>query len=230
MTAKNGISSVELGRRLGVKAADGLGREAQDHGNGDGAARGGDAAYGAGRDGRRLSRRGALRRLSGAAARRARRQDKRGGNVSTSPEGRPRKLKLAPVKRLPHSARSRVAPSLAGPRRGGCDGRLGLLDAHSTRSPAAIRQFRTESPRADRRPASRFDSNGSIRRSATSSARSPAYLLRKLGPDHAGREWSRQFRLVGYNRRSINSSTMIPRFVHSAVRTEPMPYRLLIAR
>ena len=54
------------------QAADGLGREAQDHG-GDGAARGGDAAYGAGRDGRRLSRRGALRRQAGPAARRARR-------------------------------------------------------------------------------------------------------------------------------------------------------------
>ena len=40
VTAKNGVSSVELGRRLGGQAADGLGHEAQDHG-GDGAARGG---------------------------------------------------------------------------------------------------------------------------------------------------------------------------------------------
>ncbi len=49
---------------------------------------------------------------------------------------------------------------------------------------------------------------------------------RKLGPDHAGRylasfAWR-------YNRR-YQLETMIPRFVHSAARTEPMPYRLLIA-
>ena len=48
----------------------------------------------------------------------------------------------------------------------------------------------------------------------------------KLGPDHAGRylasfAWR-------YNRR-YQLQTMIPRFVHSAARTQPMPYRLLIA-
>ena len=40
----------------------------------------------------------------------------------------------------------------------------------------------------------------------------------KLGPDHAGR----------YNRR-YQLQTMIPRFVHSAARTQTMPCRLLIA-
>ena len=72
VTAKNGISSVELGRRLGVKQPTAwavkhkiMAVMAR--------ARGGDGAYGAGRDGRRLSRRGALRRQAGAAARRARR-------------------------------------------------------------------------------------------------------------------------------------------------------------
>ena len=49
---------------------------------------------------------------------------------------------------------------------------------------------------------------------------------RQLGPDHAGRylasfAWR-------YNRR-YQLQTMIPRFVHSAARTQPMPYRLLIA-
>ena len=49
---------------------------------------------------------------------------------------------------------------------------------------------------------------------------------RKLGPDHAGRylasfAWR-------YNRRH-QLQTMIPRFVHSAARTEPIPYGLLIA-
>ena len=49
---------------------------------------------------------------------------------------------------------------------------------------------------------------------------------RKLGPDHAGRylasfAWH-------YNRR-YQLQTMIPRFVHSAARNQPMLYRLLIA-
>ena len=49
---------------------------------------------------------------------------------------------------------------------------------------------------------------------------------RKLGPDHAQRylasfAWR-------YNRR-YQLNTMIPRFVHSAARNQPMPYRLLIA-
>ena len=49
---------------------------------------------------------------------------------------------------------------------------------------------------------------------------------RKLGPDHAERylasfAWR-------YNRR-YQLQTMIPRFVHSAARNQPMPYRLLIA-
>ena len=76
------------------QAADRLDHEAQDHG-GDGAARGRHAAVGAGGDGRCLPRR------------RARRRGKRGRGapgktpfvaaVSTSPEGRPRKVKLVPV-------------------------------------------------------------------------------------------------------------------------------------
>ena len=49
---------------------------------------------------------------------------------------------------------------------------------------------------------------------------------RKLGPDHAGRylasfAWRYKWR--------YQLQTMIPRFVHSAARTQPLPYRLLIA-
>ena len=49
---------------------------------------------------------------------------------------------------------------------------------------------------------------------------------RKLGPDHAQRylasfAWR-------YNRR-YQLNTMIPRFVHSAARTQPIPYQALIA-
>ena len=49
---------------------------------------------------------------------------------------------------------------------------------------------------------------------------------RKLGPNHADRylasfAWR-------YNRR-FQLQTMIPRFIHSAARTQPLPYRALIA-
>ena len=49
---------------------------------------------------------------------------------------------------------------------------------------------------------------------------------RKIGPNHAQRylasfAWR-------YNRR-YQVQTMIPRFVHSAARTNPVPYRSLIA-
>ena len=68
--------------------------EAQDHG-GDGAARGRHAAVGAGGDGRCLPRRRARRRQAGPW--RAGQDALRGGGLH-SPEGRPRKVKLVPVK------------------------------------------------------------------------------------------------------------------------------------
>ena len=74
------------------QAADGLGREAQDHG-GDGAARGGRRLRGGSRWTTPISA-GCAPAASGAAARRARRP--RGGGLDQS--RRPRKLKLVPVK------------------------------------------------------------------------------------------------------------------------------------
>ena len=53
-----------------------------------------------------------------------------------------------------------------------------------------------------------------------------AGTYRKLGPDHAG-HYLASF-AWRYNRR-YQLETMISRFVQSAARTEPMPYRLLIA-
>ncbi len=49
---------------------------------------------------------------------------------------------------------------------------------------------------------------------------------RKLGPDHAERY------LVSFawcHNRRCQLQTMIPRFIHSAARTNPMPYQALIA-
>ena len=85
VTAKNGISSVELGRRLGVKQPTAwavkhkiMAVMAR--------ARGGDGAIGAGRDGRRLSRRGALRRQAGLP-RRGGQNALRGGRSRPVPRG-----------------------------------------------------------------------------------------------------------------------------------------------
>ena len=106
------------------QAADGLGREAQDHG-GDGAARGGDGTYGAGGDGRRLSRRGALRRQAGP--RRGGQDALRGGGLDQS-RGAPAQAEAGAGQGLPQARDRARRQALAGPRSGGCDGRPGLLE------------------------------------------------------------------------------------------------------
>ena len=210
VTAKNGISSVELGRRLGVKQPTAwavkhkimavmarregetplTGRVEMD-----------DAYLGGVRSGGKRGR-GAAGKTPFVAA------------VSTSPEGRPAQAEAGAGQGLPQARDRAWRQALAGPRRGGCDGRLGLLEAHSTRSPAAIRQ--SAPGRADRRPAWRHSNGVNTMLGNIKCAITGTY--RKLGPDHAGRylvsfAWR-------YNRR-YQLETMIPRFVHSAARTEP---------
>ena len=180
VTAKNGISSVELGRRLGVKQPTAwavkhkimavmarregetrlTGRVEMD-----------DAYLGGVRSGGKRGR-GAAGKTPFVAA------------VSTSPEGRPRKLKLAPVKGFRKREIARGAKHWLAPGAAVVTDGLGCWSAPITGT------------------------------------------YRKLGPDHAGRylasfAWR-------YNRR-YQLQTMIPRFVHSAARTQPLPYRLLIA-
>ena len=110
-------------------------------------ARGGDTAYGAGGDGRRLcsaecapaaSSRGAAGKTPFVAA------------VSTSPEGRPRKLKLAPVKgfrkrEIARGAKHWLAPGVAVVTDG--------LGCWSALDEAACSHRRSAPGRADRRPA-----------------------------------------------------------------------------
>ncbi len=141
--------------------------------------------------------------------------------VSTSREGRPRKLKLAPVKgfrkrEIARGAKHWLAPGAAVVTDGlGC---WSALDEIACSHQA----IRTRSGRQAARMAPFKWVNttlGNIKCAITGT-------YRKLGPDHAGRylasfAWR-------YNRR-YQLETMIPRFVHSAARTEPMPYRLLIA-
>ena len=120
VTAKNGISSVELGRRLGVKQPTAW---AVKHKIMAVMARreGETRAYGAGGDGRYL---GGVR-SGGKRGRGAAGKTPFVAAVSTSPEGRPRKLKLEGLPQARDRARRQA---LAGPRSGGRDGRPGLLE------------------------------------------------------------------------------------------------------
>ena len=233
VTAKNGISSVELGRRLGVKQPTAwavkhkimavmarregetrlTGRVEMD-----------DAYLGGVRSGGKRGR-GAAGKTPFVAA------------VSTSPEGRPGKLKLAPVKGFRKREIARGAKHWLAPGkptlRGGLpvtDG-LGCWKAHSTtQPPAAIAKSRSDPDRvgptgAHHSPA-RMASFKWVNTTLGNIKSAITGTYRKLGPDHAGRylasfAWR-------YNRR-YQLQTMIPRFVHSAARTQPMPYRLLIA-
>ena len=150
VTAKNGISSVELGRRLGVKQPTAwtmkhkimavMARREADTPL-SGRVEMDDAYLGGARSGGKRGR-GAAGKTPFVEA------------VSTSPEGRPRKLKLVP-QGLPQ-ARDRAWRQALAPRSSGCDGPW-AAGAHSTRSPAATR--RSAPGRADRRPAGRR-SNG----------------------------------------------------------------------
>ena len=217
VTAKNGISSVELGRRLGVKQPTAwavkhkimavmarregetrlTGRVEMD-----------DAYLGGVRSGGKRGR-GAAGKTPFVAA------------VSTSPEGRPRKLKLAPVKGFRKREIARGAKHWLAPGAAVVTDGLGCWSALDEAA-CSHQAIRTGSGRQAARMASFKWVNttlGNIKSAITGT-------YRKLGPDHAGRylasfAWR-------YNRR-YQLQTMIPRFVHSAARTQPLPYRLLIA-
>ena len=141
--------------------------------------------------------------------------------VSTSPEGRPRKLKLAPVKGFRKREIARGAKHWLAPGAAVVTDGLGCWSALDEAA-CSHQAIRTGSGRQAARMASFKWVNttlGNIKSAITGT-------YRKLGPDHAGRylasfAWR-------YNRR-YQLQTMIPRFVHSAARTQPLPYRLLIA-
>ena len=217
VTAKNGISSVELGRRLGVKQPTAWAVKhkimaVMARREGETALTGrvemDDAYLGGVRSGGKRGR-GAAGKTPFVAA------------VSTSPEGRPRKLKLAPVKGFRKREIARGAKHWLAPGAAVVTDGLGCWSALDEAA-CSHRAIRTGSGRQAARMASFKWVNttlGNIKSAITGT-------YRKLGPDHAGRylasfAWR-------YNRR-YQLQTMIPRFVHSAARTEPMPYRLLIA-
>ena len=217
VTAKNGISSVELGRRLGVKQPTAwtmkhkimavMARREADTPL-SGRVEMDDAYLGGARAGGKRGR-GAPGKTPFVAA------------VSTSPEGRPRKVKLVPVKgfrkrEIARGAKRWLAPGSEVLTDGlRCWNALdGVVGSH--------RAIRTGSGRQAARMAPFKWVNttlGNIKSAITGT-------YRKLGPDHAQR-YLASF-ASRYNRR-YQLNTMIPRFVHSAARTQPIPYRALIA-
>ena len=217
VTAKNGISSVELGRRLGVKQPTAwavkhkimavmarregetplTGRVEMD-----------DAYLGGVRSGGKRGR-GAAGKTPFVAA------------VSTSPEGRPRKLKLVPVKgfrkrEIARGAKHWLAPGAAVVTDGlGCWSALDeIACSHQAIRTGSGRQAACMAP---------FKWVNTIRQHQVRDHRdlSQARPRSRRALPHPSFAWR-------YNRR-YQLETMIPRFVHSAARTEPMPYRLLIA-
>ena len=205
------------GPPFGGQARDGLDDEAEDHGR-DGPVR--KAAVGSDADGRRPSRRRAFGRQVGSGRTR---QDAVRGRGSDRPR-RPAAQGQAgrPGRGLPQ-ARERTRRKKCWPAPDaevvtdalGCRTALG----HAGRSHRAIR---TGSGRGAFRmaPFKRVNATlGNIKGAITGT-------YPKLGPDHAERH------PAGFawrcNRRH-HLRTMIPRFLHGAARTRPIPYHALIA-
>jgi transposase-like protein len=215
-TAKNGISSVELGRRLGIKQTNAwslkqkimqvmMAREAKQPLAGrveiD------DAYLGGHRPGKRG--RGAAGKQPFVAA------------VSTSDDRRPRKIKLLPVKSFRKKTVKKLAKQhLAPDARVVSDG-LGCWSGVDEAG-FAHRTILTGSGKAAAR-GSVFKwvntSLGNIKAAITGT-------YRQLNPKHAGRylasfawRFNRRFQLM----------SLIPRFVHAATRTDPLPYKALVA-
>ena len=217
VTAKNGISSVELGRRLGVKQPTAWAVKhkimaVMARREGETALTGrvemDDAYLGGVRCGGKRGR-GAAGKTPFVAA------------VSTSPEGRPRKLKLAPVKGFRKREIARGAKHWLAPGAAVMTDGLGCWSALEEAA-CSHQAIRTGSGRQ----AARMASFKSVNTTLGNIKSAIAGTYRKLGPDHAGRylasfAWR-------YNPR-YQLQTMIPRFVHSAARTQHMHYRLLIA-
>ena len=215
-TAKNGISSVELGRRLGVKQTNAwalkqkimavmTGRENAKRL--DGRVEMDDAYLGGHRPGKRG--RGAAGKQPFVAA------------VSTSDERSPRKIKLLPVKGFrKRKIKKLVAEHLASTGRVLTDG----LSCWTATAEAGL-EHRAMATGSGKRAAtwSPFKwvntTLGNVKAAITGT-------YRQISPKHAGRylgsfAWR-------YNRR-FQLDTVLPRLVHSAVRTTPLPYAMLIA-
>ena len=215
-TAKNGISSVELGRRLGIKQTNAwslkqkimavmAGRE--DKKRLEGRVEMDDVHLGGHRPGKRG--RGAAGKQPFVAA------------VSTTDDRRPRKIKLLPVKGFrKKEVKKLVAEHLASTSRLVTDGLrcwTAAAEAGLEHTPIVTGSGKQA---AGWSPFKWVNTTlGNVKAAITGTYRS-------VSPEHAGRylgsfAWR-------YNRR-FQLTSLIPRLVHSAVRTSPLPYHQLIA-
>ena len=214
MTAKNGVSSVELARRLGVRQPTAWAMKHK------------IMAVMARREGeKRLSGRVEMddaylggRRSGGKRGRGAAGKTPFVAAVSTGPEGRPRKLKLAPVRGFRKREIARGAAQWLAPGSAVVTDGLGCWRVLGEGGWSHRSVLTGSGPKAARVTSFKW-----VNTTLGSRARSPGPTV---GPDHAERylasfAWR-------YNRR-YHLKTMIPRFVHSAARTSPMPYQTLIA-
>jgi ISXO2-like transposase domain/Transposase zinc-ribbon domain len=215
-TAKNGISSVELGRRLGTKQTNAwalkqkimaamTGRE--DAKRLDGRVEMDDAYLGGHRSGKRG--RGAAGRQPFVAA------------VSTSDDRRPRKIKLLPVKGSREKEVKRlVGEHLASTSRLVTDG-LGCWTAAAAAGLEHTAMVTGGGKRAAGWSPFRWVNTtlGNVKAAITGT-------YRHISPKHAGRYLGS---FAWRHNRRFQLDSLIPRLVHSAVRTAPLSYAKLVA-
>ena len=215
-SAKNGISSVELGRRLGTKQTNAwalkqkimavmAGRE--DRKRLDGRVEMDDAYLGGHRPGKRG--RGAAGKQPFVAA------------VSTGDDRRPRKIKLLPVKGFrKREVKKLIAEHLASSSRLVTDG----LECRTAAAEAGL-EHRAMATGGGKRAAgwSPFKwvntTLGNVKAAITGT-------YRRVSPEHAGRYLGS---FAWRHNRRFQLESLIPRLVHSAVRTAPLPYPKLVA-
>jgi transposase-like protein len=215
-TAKNRISSVELGRRLGLKQTNAwslkqkimavmAGREGAKRR--DGRVAMDDAYLGGQRAGRRG--RGAAGKQPFVAA------------VSTTAEPRPRKIKLLPVKGFrKKEIKKLVAEHLASTSRLVTDG----LSCWTAATEAGLEHGAIAT--GSGRQAAGWSPFKWVNTTLGNVKAAIVGTYRSVSPDHAGRylasfAWR-------FNRR-FQLTSLIPGLVHSAVRTNPLPYYQLVA-
>jgi hypothetical protein len=215
-SAKNGISSVELGRRLGIKQTNAwalkqkimavmTGRE--DAKRLDGRVEMDDAYLGGHRSGKRG--RGAAGKQPFVAA------------ASTSDDRRPRKIELLPVKGFRKKEVKRlVGEHLASTSRLVTDG-LGCWTAAAEAGLEHTAMVTGSGKRAAGWSPFRWVNTtlGSVKAAITGT-------YRRVSPKHAGRHLGS---FAWRHNRRFQLDSLIPRLVHSAVRTGPLPYAKLVA-
>ena len=215
-TAENGISSVELGRRLGIKQTNAWALKqkimavmtARENAKRlDGRVEMDDAYLGGHRPGKRG--RGAAGKQPFVAA------------VSTSDDRRPRKMKLLPVKGFRNrEIKKLVAEHLASTSRLVTDG----LECWTAAAEAGL-EHRAMATGGGKR-AAQWSPFKWVNTTLGNVKAAIVGTYRRISPEHAGRYLASY--AWRYNRR-FQLDSLVPRLVHGAVRTAPLPYAKLVA-